>query len=125
LTKEMDKRYMKLANKNQITIDSLERGLLTLKNNRSNLNASVFSARVNQILAMQNKIKENNNQIREELESQIWKQLNEYIDQYGAYKQLDIVMGNIGNGSLLYNRRELDVTEEMIVFVNKKYKGFN
>lgn len=125
LTKAIDKKYVKIATQNQLAIDSIELELNALNANRANFNESILSIKVNQLLIMQKEIEEGNSKMRGELESQIWTQLNEYVTQYAEYKQLDLVLGNVVNGGVLYQREMLDVTEEVIIFVNEKYNGFN
>lgn len=53
----------------------------------------------------------------------IWKQINEYTMEFGKEKGYDIVFGANGDGSLMYAEDGIDITNEIILFINKKYRG--
>lgn len=62
-------------------------------------------------------------ELTEQYNTQIWAQLNEYLKMYGIEKDIDILFGAAGQGTILYGKKEYDLTEECIAFVNKKYRG--
>jgi outer membrane protein len=62
-------------------------------------------------------------ELTEKYNTQIWAQLNEYLKLYGIEKDIDILFGAAGQGTILYGKEEYDLTEECIAFVNKKYGG--
>jgi outer membrane protein len=55
--------------------------------------------------------------------SKIWTQLNEYLDEYGKNKKYDFILGANGEGNLLYAKDDIDVTMDVVQFVNNKYEG--
>lgn len=59
----------------------------------------------------------------EESNEKIWGQLNQYISDFGKEKNYDIVFGASGDGKIMYAKDEVDVTEEVIEYVNNKYAG--
>ena len=50
-------------------------------------------------------------------------QLNQYVKEFGEKNSYDIIHGANGNGSLMYAKDILNLTEEVKAFINNKYKG--
>lgn len=60
----------------------------------------------------------------EEAEQMVWKRLNEYVNNYGAENRYDMIIGSSGNGTVMYGGDQMNITDELIVYVNNKYNGF-
>lgn len=58
-----------------------------------------------------------------EFDNAIWKQLNQYLEEFSKEKELDVLLGANGTGNVLSGNPELDVTEEAIEYVNEKFNG--
>lgn len=58
-----------------------------------------------------------------EYTSQVWKQLNQYMKEYGDQNSIDFIFGAKGDGNLMHARPSVDVTEDVLKFVNAKYEG--
>ncbi len=56
-----------------------------------------------------------------EIESMIWKRLNPYINDYGKEKGYEFIHGANGTGNVLYADKDLDLTEDLIKYVNMRY----
>lgn len=54
---------------------------------------------------------------------EIWKQINQYISDYGHANDLDFIYGATGSGNLMFARNAYDITEEVIQYCNKRYEG--
>lgn len=50
-------------------------------------------------------------------------QINSFVEEYASDKGFDVVMGTTRSGSLLYGSKALDITDELLEKLNKKYKG--
>ncbi len=50
-------------------------------------------------------------------------QINSYVEEYAKENNFDIIMGTTASGSLLYGDESLDVTEDILDELNKKYQG--
>jgi outer membrane protein len=55
--------------------------------------------------------------------SEVWKQLNQYIQEYGAKHSYDYIMGAKGDGNLMYAHTANDLTDELLKYVNARYEG--
>lgn len=51
----------------------------------------------------------------------IWKRVNTYIGDYGKNQGFDFIYGASGDGSLMYARDGLDVTNAVIDYCNQRY----
>ena len=58
-----------------------------------------------------------------EYDEQVINRLNQYIKEFGKEKGYDFILGQGSSGSLLYAPNQYDITEELIVYANKKYSG--
>lgn len=60
-----------------------------------------------------------------EINQQIWKRLNPALDEYGKRKNVHLIIGANGMGSVLYTDNFYDITDDAIKFINSKYEGQN
>lgn len=56
-------------------------------------------------------------------DEQIWKRITSYVKSYGEEKGLKLVLGQKNEGTLLYVQKGIDRTQEVINYVNLKYRG--
>ena len=47
--------------------------------------------------------------------------LNEYVKLFAEENDYDFVMGSSGQGNIMYAKDDLNITEDLIEFINKKY----
>lgn len=57
-----------------------------------------------------------------DINTQVWKRLNPVINDYGKLKGFHLIIGANGMGTVLYDDSYLDVTDDMIKYVNKRYE---
>lgn len=55
--------------------------------------------------------------------SQIWKQLNQFVKEFGENNHYDYIYGVHGQGNLMYASEQENITSEVKEFVNDKYEG--
>lgn len=56
-----------------------------------------------------------------EIEKMLWKRLNPYVADFGKEKGYSFIYGANGTGNVLYADESLNVTDELIKYVNKRY----
>lgn len=56
------------------------------------------------------------------LTSGVINQINSFIAEYGKENDLDLILGSV-NGTVIYGSDQVDVTDEVLVYVNQKYRG--
>ena len=54
---------------------------------------------------------------------QIFKQLNQYMEDYKDESGYDLILGATGDGVVMAANDKLDISQSMIDYVNEKYKG--
>lgn len=111
--KELEKKLSVLEKKDKRSIDSL-RDLITHTSN-----FDLIKVYQNQI----DSIELTHRELIDQYTSDIWKRLNEYINEYGKANSFSYIFGASGNGSLMYAEETNDITEAVIVYVNKRYAG--
>lgn len=116
--KELQKHLDTLVNRQNEQVDSIKLQLVNFKNN-----PAVFQ----QQAAMFKQLQEELMLIRQEKEKQytdqVWKQLNEYVKEYSEKNRLEVVFGGSGNGSIMFASKNIDITDDVLIFANKKYAG--
>lgn len=58
-----------------------------------------------------------------EYDEQIWKQINQYVRDFGAKNGYNYIYGAEGSGSLMYGSDSENITEEIVGYVNSSFKG--
>lgn len=76
-------------------------------------------------LKLKNQYQEDNAALSQKYDSQILAQLTQYVIEFGKKNNYDIILGADGTGSLMYSKESLDISDEIIVFINNKYKGID
>jgi outer membrane protein len=111
--KELEKKLNDLRTRNNKSVDSLTT-LIRLSNNQ--MAVGTYQEGIDNIKLMEE-------QLSSQFTADIWKQINQWVNEYGKQKGYDFILGAAGNGSLMYANQANDITEEVIVFLNKKYQG--
>jgi len=67
------------------------------------------------------------NQLFQELSSkytsEVNNRLNDYIKEFSEKNKYAIILGSGGEGNVMYTKDGINITEELIEFINKKYKN--
>lgn len=61
--------------------------------------------------------------IATDFSTKVWKQLNSYVEEYGAENDYDVIIGMQGNGNVMYAKEGVNITDDVIVYANNKYNG--
>ena len=128
LSKELDAKIKVVQGARKNILDSLEivvqqLSLKLQKNAASKKEQLEFDAKRQEYLLKQRQFTEDNQHLQQQYQEQIFKQLNQYIEEYNKDKDYDFIFGAAGNGVIMAAKPGNDITEEIIVFVNKRYKG--
>lgn len=128
LTKELQNKLKNTQQSRKSILDSMEVNLNGLvaeleKNpNNQRLRKSAEGFAYNYEKKKQEFGEDDNNQTQTYNE-QIWAQLNQYIQDYADTKGYDYLLGANGTGAIMGASKSYDKTEEVIVYVNNKFKG--
>jgi outer membrane protein len=126
MKKEYQKKYEAVTIEKQKSLDSLSILLRTYSAREAQLSqkeleeARMISRALN---AKQRAFEEDNARITAEYDKEVISRLFLYSRAFSKEKGYDLVLGNDGNGVLLYNDEAIDVTKEFVDYVNQSYAG--
>ena len=129
MKKELEAKLTTVQQARKTILDSLELQLKILSNTLENITKK-DSEKENRFIAIREEyvmkkkqFDEDNQAMTQQYSEQIMKQLNEYTQEYGKQKGYRYILGAEGSGGIMYASEKLDITKEVIEYVNGRYKG--
>lgn len=128
MKKELDTKLQDIQQKRKNIMDSLAIQLNVL-GQRAELTEEgdslryVYAQQRNYYLMQQQQFEQDNGATAQVYQEQIWKQINQYVTEYGKEHDYSYIFGGDGSGSVMYAENGNDLTEEMKVYVNTRYGG--
>ncbi len=77
----------------------------------------------NLYVSRQNELANSFERMGQQYDLQIWKQIDDYVNKYGAHYELEYIFGTRGDGHIMYGNKKQDQTTDVIKFINEKYEG--
>ncbi|MCD6067949.1 MAG: hypothetical protein K0S33_2775 [Bacteroidetes bacterium] len=126
--KELDAKFMKAESARKKIIDSLELDLklifnqlqISPENKEKNI---LFETKRSYFLNKKQELEEDSENMQANYYEQIVNQINQYAKEYGIEKKYSVILGANGEGAVMYAEEEINVTKDMITYINTKYKG--
>jgi outer membrane protein len=103
-----------------VEIETLRRGVNTVKDVAK---IEKLENLKNEYLFKEQKLMEDNEVLTGQYQEQIWTQLNQYTKEYSKEHNYDLLLGANGSGTLLGANETIDVTEDLVKYVNDRYDG--
>jgi len=116
MTKEMKKIGEQQFNTQKSKIDSLYSKIQSSNEQQQKILMKEY------VESKQN-FEQNSQQFAFEESQKIWKRLDSYINDFSSEKKYKLIIGSEKKGDVLYGDEKLDITNELINFVNSKYEG--
>lgn len=116
MTKEMKKIGEQQFNAQKLKIDSLYSKIQTSNEQHQKILMKEY-------VEVKQNFEQNNQQFAFEESQKIWKRLDSYINDFSSEKKYKLIIGSEKKGDVLYGDEKLDITNELINFVNSKYEG--
>lgn len=123
MTKELDEEVKVIEQSKQHILDSLYNELRILNNSKLESDKNNLDILKRNFTLKQNQFNDEIAKIKQSSLEKIWKQINQYISDYSKVEGYTLIFGANGQGGLMYADKKLEVTEEVIVFINEKYNG--
>lgn len=134
LKKELESKLTNVQQARKNILDSMKVQLEFFANNINAMNVAKdkdkveqqvreFEVKKQQYYETEKNFKEDNDKLTSQYQDQIWKQLNQYIKDYGKENGYLYIYGAGGNGFLMYADETNDITEKVKKYVNEHYKG--
>jgi len=110
---ELEEKLNKLRETNRGQLDSLKH--LAIQNPADQVLAYNYQDATKRLM-------EQEKAMAEKYQMDIWKQINQYVEQFGKENNYDFIFGAMGNGNLMYARGSKNITSEVIQFINDHYE---
>lgn len=125
---EMQAKYKKTETQRMKIVDSLSMDLQMMSNklrsdSKNKELQNSFDAKRQYFFNLKNRMQEDNAALSDKYDKQILEQMSTYIMEYGKKNNFDFIYGSSGNGTLMYANNKYDISEQVIQYINDKYKG--
>ena len=131
LKKELENKLTKVKNTRQAVLDSLELKLkiltkeINMEKGTDKAKIAVFQAQREAYISKKQQFDEDNQALVKEYDAQIYKQMTQYVSDYGKKKGYKYIYGADGSGNLMYADESDDITFQVTTFINNRYKGIS
>lgn len=124
-TKELKKEINQVNEKRKYLLDSIAQNL-ELEYKRFNADNKVndeFKNKVDEYNDLKYRFKSSEEEMSKSYDERIYKQINQYVKEYGEQNHYEFIFGANGSGNVMYADSSLNITKQLIVYINNKYKG--
>lgn len=133
-TKEAMTRFNNQKQQWQANIDTLkfdlQRAVTRYNQEYSTLTArqrreqeELLSKQDRQLQSYSSAIEDKVRQADDEMMQEVLDQVNVYIEEYSKEHNYDLILGTTAEGSVLYGKQDMDITQEVLNGLNEKYFG--
>lgn len=129
MKKEYEIKFKKIESARIKILDSLETQLkilsqqIELTKQKDPSIIAKFQVMRDNYMTKKQQLNEDNVSTVKDYDEKILKQLNQYIEDYGKQHNNEYIFGYGNGGELVYGKEKNNITNEVIQFVNDKYKG--
>jgi outer membrane protein len=127
LKKELEAKLTNVQQARKNILDSLKIELnalsLAVKSEKDYEAIRKFQIKKNEYSLKQQTFEEDNLATTESYSSQIWKQINQYVKDYGKASGYTFILGTDGSGTVMYAEETKDVTTDVSAYINKRFNG--
>jgi len=127
--KDLEKKLNHLSNIRTNKLDSIELDLnimfrsLNSEGNPTDDQMQLFNTKKQNFLNLKRQYEEEYANLAKEYDDQIYAQINQYILDYGESTSYEYIFGATGSGNLMYAKDSENITEEVLKYINNRYKG--
>lgn len=121
--KELQVKYDQLEKRLTVPVDSLQLEITYALKDSINRDRVHIEKLQKDLYVFQSKRKMELDRLDKEYFSVVWTQLDEYTKTFGEEHDYKIIFGVKGDGNIVYAKQGMDLTDDLIDFINKKYEG--
>ncbi len=133
MKKELEAKLTNVQQTRKTILDSLELRLKVLSAQLRGMaqqdkkvmaeQAGRFEALREEYFTKQKMFSEDNDRTTGQYSEQIWKQINQYVKDYGKENGYAYIFGADGSGALMYGTEKENITDKLKAYVNERYQG--
>jgi outer membrane protein len=127
MKKELEARLTNIQQARKNILDSLKIELnaisLSVKSEKDVEAIQKFQIKKQQYLVKQKNFEEDNQSATQSYSDQIWKQINQYVKDYGKSHTYTFILGTEGSGTIMYSDETKDITKDLSDYINERYHG--
>lgn len=118
MTKEMRRAGEKEFNSRKSILDNLYSNLQS-----PSISATEKKQLMQQFIQGKEELEQFNQVFGSEQSSKIWARIKSYTDEFSKNKNYKLVIGSDNKQTVLFADEKIDVTNELLTYINKKYEG--
>jgi outer membrane protein len=84
---------------------------------------AIYNAKVDNFLTLKKNYEEDDYLANEKYRNEINIQINKYVEEYAKENNYDVILGGNGSGNIMYLKNDINITDDVLVYINKKYNG--
>jgi outer membrane protein len=128
MKKEMEQTFTKTYEKRKSIIDSLAMDIEALNRKVSNSPqdknlTNHYNSLVEDYSSLRSKYEEDSKKQLNIYDGQIWNRINSYTADFRNQKGYKLIFGISGTGNLMAADSSLDATNDLLLYINKRYEG--
>lgn len=122
-TIELRKKLKNMENEQKHLIDSLSLELELLSKQKDPKSKLLYSRKSQEYMQYYKQLMADNSETVRSYEADVWKQINQYVADYGHDKKYTYIFGASGSGNIMHADSTNNLTKEILVYVNQRYGG--
>jgi outer membrane protein len=129
LKKDYERKLLSTKNVRQKISDSLATELkmlarkIEMQKSKNPEDISMFELKRESYMEKLKTFEEDNQAQTKKYDAEIITQLNQYVSDFGKENGYTYILGNDGNGSLMYATDAKNLTREIVTYINARYRG--
>ena len=118
MTKEMKRVGEKEFNSRKLVLDNLYSNLQS-----PTISASEKKELMQQLIQGKEELEQFNQTFATEQTTKIWSRIKSYTAEFSKDKNYQLVVGSDNKQAVLFADEKIDVTNDLLIYLNKKYEG--
>jgi outer membrane protein len=129
LKKELAAQLQQIKSTRKNITDSLEFELkaiakqIQVEGQKDKLRINEFELKRERYFEKKKQFEDDNIAVGKQFDTQIIAQLNQYVKDYGDKHGYTYIFGADGSGFLMFSLEKKNITEEVKIYINERYKG--
>jgi outer membrane protein len=129
MTKEYKKKLEAVVSSRKAITDSIEFGLkakalkIGSSSNATDTQLYAYEGEKQLYLQKRKQFEEDNMAMKQQYDGEIYKQLNQYVKEYGDKHGYAYIFGAEGSGVLMYANQGNNISDDLLKYINERYNG--